>query len=140
MIALDTNVASELMNGEPNPRVSAWFLQQPRHTLYVPSVVMGELLHGVAILPEGKRKESLSRTVEEWLQKFEGRILPLDGGAARCYAVLAAKARSRWVRTMPTLPPSRRRAVLPSPRATCARFRRRGWKSSTRGNSGAQTT
>ncbi len=94
MIALDTNVASELMNGEPNPRVSAWFLQQPRHTLYVPSVVMGELLHGVAILPEGKRKESLSRTVEEWLQKFEGRILPLDGGAARCYAVLAAKARS----------------------------------------------
>lgn len=94
MIALDTNVASELMNGEPNPRVSAWFLRQPRHTLYVPSVVMGELLHGVAILPEGKRKESLSRTVEEWLQKFEGRILPLDGGAARCYAVLAAKARS----------------------------------------------
>ncbi len=94
MIALDTNVASELMNGEPNPRVSAWFLQQPRHTLYVPSVVMGELLHGVAILPEGKRKESLSRTVEEWLQKFEERILPLDGGAARCYAVLAAKARS----------------------------------------------
>lgn len=94
MIALDTNVASELMNGEPNPRVSAWFLQQPRHTLYVPSVVMGELLHGVAILPEGKRKESLSRTVEEWQQKFEERILPLDGGAARCYAVLAAKARS----------------------------------------------
>lgn len=94
MIALDTNVASELMNGEPNPRVSAWFLQQPRHTLYVPSVVMGELLHGVAILPEGKRKESLSRTVEEWLQKFEGRILPLDGDAARCYAALAAKARS----------------------------------------------
>lgn len=94
MIALDTNVASELMNGEPNPRVSAWFLQQPRHTLYVPSVVMGELLHGVAILPEGKRKESLSRTVEEWLQKFEERILPLDDGAARCYAVLAAKARS----------------------------------------------
>lgn len=94
MIALDTNVASELMNGEPNPRLSAWFLQQPRHTLYVPSVVMGELLHGVAILPEGKRKESLSRTVEEWQQKFEERILPLDGGAARCYAVLAAKARS----------------------------------------------
>ena len=47
MIALDTNVASELMNGEPNPCVSAWFLQQPRHTLYAPSVVMGELLHGV---------------------------------------------------------------------------------------------
>ena len=94
MIALDTNVASELMNGEPNPRVSAWFQRQPWHTLYVPSVVMGELLHGVAILPEGKRKESLSQTVEEWLQKFAGRILPLDGEAVRCYAALAAKARS----------------------------------------------
>ena len=68
--------------------------QQVINTLYVPSVVMGELLHGVAILPEGKRKESLSQTVEEWLQKFEGRILPLDGEAVRCYAALAAKARS----------------------------------------------
>ncbi|MBQ6656056.1 MAG: type II toxin-antitoxin system VapC family toxin [Ottowia sp.] len=94
MIALDTNVLSEFTHEVPNPRVAAWLNRQPMHTLYVPSVVMGELLHGVAILPEGKRKESLSRTVEEWLQKFEGRILPLDGGAARCYAVLAAKARS----------------------------------------------
>ena len=94
MIALDTNVLSEFTHKVPNPRVAAWMNRQPLHTLYVPSVVMGELLHGVAILPEGKRKESLSRTVEEWLQKFEGRILPLDGDAVRRYAVLAAKARS----------------------------------------------
>ena len=94
MIALDTNVASELINGNTDARVSAWFQQQPEHTLYVPSVVMGELLRGVAILPEGKRKEKLSKSVEEWLQQFEGRILPLDGSVARCYAVLAAKARS----------------------------------------------
>ena len=94
MIALDTNVLSEFTHKVPNPRVAAWMNRQPLHALYVPSVVMGELLHGVAILPEGKRKESLSRTVEEWLQKFEGRILPLDGDAVRRYAVLAAKARS----------------------------------------------
>lgn len=34
--------------------------------------------------PDGRR----------WLQKFAGRILPLDGEAVRCYAALAAKARS----------------------------------------------
>lgn len=94
MIVLDTNVLSEFTNEMPNPRVVAWMNQQVINTLYVPSVVMGELLHGVAILPEGKRKESLSQTVEEWLQKFAGRILPLDGEAVRCYAALAAKARS----------------------------------------------
>ena len=94
MIVLDTSVLSEFTNEIPNPRVVAWMSQQVINTLYVPSVVMGELLHGVAILPEGKRKESLRRTVEEWLQKFEGHILPLDGEAVRCYAALAAKARS----------------------------------------------
>lgn len=94
MIALDTNVLSELMSDAPAPCVGAWFLRQPMRTLYVPSVVMGELLHGVAILPAGKRKDKLGRTVEEWLQKFEGRILPLDTEAARCYAALAARARN----------------------------------------------
>ena len=92
MIALDTNVISELMHDAPNPRVDAWFRQQPQHTLYVPSVVMGELLHGVAILPEGKRRDKLSRAVEEWLQKFEGRILPLDAAAARCFAACSLSA------------------------------------------------
>ena len=94
MIALDTNVLSEFTNEVPNPRVVAWINRQPIRTLYIPSVVMGELLYGVAILPQGKRRDTLSRTVEDWLQQFEGRILPLDGKVARCYAVLAAKARS----------------------------------------------
>lgn len=94
MIALDTNVLSEFTHEVPNPRVAAWMNRQPIHTLYLPSVVMGELLHGVAILPAGKRKDKLSRTVEEWLQKFEGRILPLDTAVARCYAALAARARN----------------------------------------------
>ena len=94
MIVLDTNVLSEFTNDVPNPRVTEWMNRQPMHKLYVPSVVVGELLYGVAILPKGKRRDTLSRTVEDWLQEFEGRILPLDGNVARCYAVLAAEARS----------------------------------------------
>ena len=94
MIVLDTNVLSEFTNEVPNPRVVEWMNRQPMRTLYLPSVVMGELLHGVAILPKGKRRDALSRMVEGWLEQFEGRILPLDGKVARCYAALAAKARS----------------------------------------------
>ena len=94
MIALDTNVLSELARKLPNPRVAAWFQQQSLHTLYVPSVVVAEMLWGVAILPAGKRKDELSRSVEKLLQKFEGRILPLDTAAARCYAALASRARN----------------------------------------------
>ena len=52
------------------------------------------MLLGVAILPAGKRKDELSRSVEKLLQKFEDRILPLDTAAARCYAALAARARN----------------------------------------------
>lgn len=93
MIALDTNVLSELTRKTPNPRVAAWVQQQPLHTLYLPSVVVAEMLWGVAILPAGKRRDELSSSVEKLLQTFADRILPLDAAAARCFAALAAKAR-----------------------------------------------
>ena len=36
------------------------------------------------------------RWCRRWVKWFEGRILPLNGDAARCCASLAAKARSAW--------------------------------------------
>lgn len=94
MIALDTNIISELMRDAPNPRVAAWVARQPAQEMCLPSIALAELLYGIAILPEGKRKRAKGRALAKLLPMCAGGILPLDEAAACCYAALAAKARS----------------------------------------------
>lgn len=93
MIVLDTNVVSEAMKPEPDPAVRAWLNEQSAETLYLSSVTLAELLFGIAALPNGKRKDMLSETLDGLVELFRGRILPFDIDAARKYAELAVKAR-----------------------------------------------
>ena len=94
MIVLDTNVVSEAMKPEPNPAVQGWLDEQMPETLYLTSVTAAELLFGIAALPDGRRKLSLTVTVEGLLDMFEGRILAFNMPAARRYADLAVAARN----------------------------------------------
>lgn len=93
MIVLDTNIVSEMMKAAPNAKVHAWLNAQTAETLYLSSISIAELLFGVATLPAGKRRESLSQTIESLLTLFLDRVLPFDATSARCYANLAATAR-----------------------------------------------
>ena len=93
MILLDTNVVSEAMRPEPNPRVRAWLNAQPAASLHLPSVALAELLFGIAALPEGRRKERLGRALDGLMALFPGRVLAFDAEAARHYAALALTAR-----------------------------------------------
>lgn len=95
MIVLDTNVVSEAMKPEPQPRVRAWLDKQVAETLYLSSVTVAELGFGIAVLPEGKRKQLLAAAVDGLLALFSGRVLPFDLDAARAYAQLAASARAQ---------------------------------------------
>ena len=101
MIILDTNVVSEAMKPTPDATVRAWLNDQVAETLYLSSVTLAELLFGVTVLPAGKRKNRLTRTLEGLLKLFEERVLPFDTDAARCFAGLTADARSRG-RDLPT--------------------------------------
>jgi toxin FitB len=94
MILLDTNVVSEAMKPEPATPVSLWLDEQVAETLYLSSVTIAELMFGIGALPSGKRQERLSAAVEGLLAYFEGRIMPFDLAAARCYAQLAVSARA----------------------------------------------
>ena len=64
MILLDTNVVSELMRAAPEPAVEAWVRSQPSKSLYFSSVSEAELRYGAAILPEGRRRETLFANIE----------------------------------------------------------------------------
>ena len=94
-MVVDTNVVSELMNPQTHPAVKAWLDRIAAKELFLASTSLSELLLGVEILPEGKRKEGLSTALHELIQRlFESRILPFDQEAARAYAPLMARARS----------------------------------------------
>jgi predicted nucleic acid-binding protein len=94
MIVLDTNVISEAMKPEPQASVRDWLDAQAAETLFLSSVTIAELLFGIGVLPQGKRRDNLTAALDGVLELFEGRILPFDTVAARRYADLAVKARA----------------------------------------------
>lgn len=92
MIVLDTNVISEIMRPNPEPKVLAWLDAQAPTDLWLNSMVAAELLFGVARLPEGVRKQKLVLAASDMLeQDFVGHILDFDLAAASVYAVMLAE-------------------------------------------------
>jgi predicted nucleic acid-binding protein len=94
VIILDTNVVSELMKAAPAERVLGWIAAQPTSALYTTSITEAEILHGLALLPPGKRRNALESAAEAMLREdFAGRILPFGSDAAHAYARIAADRR-----------------------------------------------
>jgi hypothetical protein len=94
MIVLDTNVVSELMKSAPEPAVMAWIDAIPGAALFLSAVTQAENLYGVALVPEGKRREGLALAARTAFETyFRGRILPFDSEAAEAFAALAAGRR-----------------------------------------------
>ena len=80
---LDTNVVSELMRGTPNNAVISWFEYNSHLTLFSSAVTKAEILLGVALLPEGKRKQALAEDAElTFAEDFAGDCLSFDKDAA----------------------------------------------------------
>ncbi|WP_223507392.1 type II toxin-antitoxin system VapC family toxin [Pseudomonas sp. GL-RE-29] len=96
MIVLDTNVLSEFMRVEPDNQVLAWVDAQPAMELAISAVTVAEILHGIARLPSGKRKQKLeSHAMAMFEEDFAGRILPFDVHAAVEYATLVAACEAK---------------------------------------------
>jgi predicted nucleic acid-binding protein len=93
MIILDTNVISEAMRPSANPVVMQWLDRQAAETLCISSVSLAELLFGIGVLTQGKRKAALQTALEGLMKLFTERVLPFDGAAAQCYADQAISAR-----------------------------------------------
>ncbi|MFB1487146.1 MULTISPECIES: type II toxin-antitoxin system VapC family toxin [unclassified Thiocapsa] len=92
MIVLDTNVLSELLRAKPEPVVVDWTVSQPIDTLFTTTVTQAEMLYGVGLLPDGRRRRRLEKAVAAlFAQDFNGRVLPFDSAAATAYAEIAAE-------------------------------------------------
>ena len=94
-ILLDTNVVSELMRTSPSAGVAAWVSDQPVDALFFSAVSEAELRYGAAILPAGRRRDTLVFRIEAMLRDaFGDGVLPFDTGAARAYGNIAAGRRA----------------------------------------------
>jgi len=96
MFVLDTNILSAMMSTRVVPEVAEWIAGQPVGLLFTTSISQAEILSGIAIMPESRRRSDLeAATGAIFLEDFEGRVLPFDMNAAVAYAdIFAARRRA----------------------------------------------
>jgi len=95
MLVLDTNVIAELMRPVPSATVIAWLSAQPASAVWTTALSRAELLHGIALLPEGKRQGALSTAARDIFELvFKERVLAFTTDAAPHWAdICAGRAR-----------------------------------------------
>ena len=94
MFLLDTNVLSVLMMAQPPPEVAIWVSGQPEDLLFTAAICQAEILSGLTVLPEGRRRSELEAAARAmFLEDFDGRVLPFDTVAAEGYAEIYARRR-----------------------------------------------
>lgn len=94
MIVLDTNVLSEALRPVPEPSILDWLADQPRASLFTTTVTRGEILYGIRLLPDGKRRQGLWDVSNKIFDEdFAGQVLSFDSDAADIYAQIAASRR-----------------------------------------------
>lgn len=86
---LDTNIISNITKPSPSPTLLTWMAEQDDDDLFIASLTVAEIRHGILEKPAGKRRDEL----EDWfvgregLQAlFAGRVLPFDEAAALIWA------------------------------------------------------
>ncbi|SMC30958.1 type II toxin-antitoxin system VapC family toxin [Polynucleobacter kasalickyi] len=95
MILLDTNIISEALKTARDQSVLAWLDAQMIETLYLSTISLAEIRFGIAVLPDGKRRDTLHSTFEQRvLPLFSERILPFNEAASQFYAILRSRARA----------------------------------------------
>src|SRR6267154_2589574 len=92
MIILDTNVLSALMRKVPEGPVVAWLDGQPAESVWITSITLFEARLGLALLPKGRRRQSLETSFGRLLEEdLDNRVLDFDSAAATEAALLAAE-------------------------------------------------
>ena len=93
-LLLDTNVLSEVTKPRPNEAVLKWLNGLDEDRTFISIVSITEIRRGVALMDAGRKRDAL----DEWLtydlpQRFENRIIPVEGPAALAWGDLMALAK-----------------------------------------------
>jgi predicted nucleic acid-binding protein len=88
---LDTCTLSELTRPRPRPQVFAWFEVQDAAALYLSVLTVGEIEKGIAALPRGRKKTTLTGWLATLRSTYAERILPIDDAVAAIWGRTAAR-------------------------------------------------
>lgn len=81
MIVIDTNVISEMMRADPDPRVLGWAGTVGR--LHTTVITLADVDYGLTRLPAGRGRDRLMASAVDIFAEFADVILPFDARAAR---------------------------------------------------------
>jgi prevent-host-death family protein len=99
-VLLDTCALSELRLPKPDAGVAGAIAELHNDDLFVSAITIGEIVKGVALLPDGQKK----RILQSWLRTLErdygDRLLPVDLETCRMWGELTAAAQKAG-RTIP---------------------------------------
>ncbi len=93
MYLIDTNIISEVRKGRLcDPQVAEWYRQVRDEELFLSVLVIGEIRQGIERLrPRNvRRARTLEQWLEELLQSFGERVLPVDERVAQNWGRLNA--------------------------------------------------
>ena len=86
MILLDTNILSELMKVSPNNNVLQAVNRFTTQSTYISSITHAEIMQGIALLDDGKRKQRLQSIANKILDLFKQNTLAFDRQSSPFYA------------------------------------------------------
>jgi predicted nucleic acid-binding protein len=95
MYLIDTNVISEVGKGRRcDPKVSEWYQRVGDEDLFLSVLVIGEIRQGIERLRTRnlRRAHALEKWLEELVQSFSERILPVDEKVAQNWGRLNARS------------------------------------------------
>jgi len=92
VIIVDTSIVAEMMRASPAPEVVSWMNDQEAATLFLTAITIGEIGHGLEMLPRGTRRLQLEQGFERVIaEAFAGRVLVFDEEAARHYGAVMGR-------------------------------------------------
>ena len=91
---LDTNTLSEFMKPRPNEAVVDW-LDTNESDCALSTISIGELILGVEVMPESKRRRRLEQALRYLRQDYRGKVLDFSEGVAAEWGRLVAGARKQ---------------------------------------------
>ena len=80
------------MRDNPDQMVVDWFDAQHTNSLSTTTITQAEILAGIELLPDGRRKNNLFQLANYFFTSiFIGRVLVFDSNAASAYAEISAQ-------------------------------------------------
>jgi toxin FitB len=93
---LDTNILSQTARSDPDRAYAEWARRQRPDELAVSVLTFGEVMKGIEMLPQGRRRASLERWLKHAIERdFRGRVLRVNTRVALEWGRLVTAGRQR---------------------------------------------